>query len=141
MSDITPTLTPQILDEILELIEKKFSPTQISKKVNIPLPALKDIFLSHRRDRLLEKAEQFSESILDLDIKKFNSSHEKALRLKQAEASFIRSTLGKDQGYSSRSELTGAAGGAIQIKEIVLHLPTPNVPPAPTSVENKDEKN
>jgi len=38
------------------------------------------------------------------------------LRIKQKESEFVRNTLGKDEGYSTRSEVTGKDGA---------DLPTP----------------
>jgi hypothetical protein len=70
---------------------------------------------SWKRERLLKKSERLSEEILDAQHETDNGLNTDILRLKQKEAEFIRSTLGKDAGYSNRTEHTGKDGGAIVI--------------------------
>jgi hypothetical protein len=70
----------------------------------------KDV-MSWKRERLMSKAEAVAEEILDLDYRKPNGHPDgDVLKTIQKEAEFTRSTLGRNDGYSSRAELTGANG-------------------------------
>lgn len=64
-----------------------------------------------KQERLIKKSEKLSEEILDLGyVADDGKANTDVLRIKQKESEFIRSTLGKDEGYASRSEHTGANG-------------------------------
>jgi hypothetical protein len=64
-----------------------------------------------RRDRKLMLADITSDTIQTLPILDETGKLDKELlKIKQKEAEFIRETLGKDKGYSKRSELTGKDG-------------------------------
>jgi hypothetical protein len=70
----------------------------------------KDV-MSWKRERLMSKAEAVAEETLDLDYRKPNGHPDgDVLKTIQKEAEFTRSTLGRNDGYSSRAELTGANG-------------------------------
>lgn len=83
---------------------------------------LADKIAGWRRDRKLMKAEMFSDELLDMSVRQpvitedgvqYDVINPHILRTKQKEAEFVRETLGKDIGYSKRSELTGAGGEAL----------------------------
>ena len=134
----TPTiLTKEIKDKITSLItieglDPENDKQKISDAIGIPVDILKNLFIKERQDRLLKKAEQTSEELLDIDLndpaveRKFGKAKLQIMKLQLVEAAFIRETLGKDMGYSKRNELTGKGGDAIQIKEILFHAPIPN---------------
>ena len=68
---------------------------------------------SWKAERLVKKSEKLSEDILDaIHLKEDGKIDTDILRVKQKEAEFVRSTLGKNEGYSTRTEQTGAGGGA-----------------------------
>lgn len=83
-----------------------------------------------KKKRLLVKAENALEDTLDMPIevqklegygdeKELVVRTEPALiKIKQDTAKFIAETVGKDEGYSKRTELTGKDGGAVEIKDI-----------------------
>lgn len=73
---------------------------------------------SWKQERLLKKSEVLSEEILDIDHNSGNKIDTDILRVKQKESEFVRKTLGKDEGYSDRTELTGKDGKAIEISQI-----------------------
>lgn len=126
------SLTPEIKNQIVELYEEKKTADEIATILNIDIETLKDLFQKERTDRLLRKAEKVSEQYLDIDLtkgdieKKYGKNKIQVMKIIQAEAMFLRETLGKDAGYSKRNELTGKNGDAIQIKEILFHAPIPN---------------
>lgn len=74
---------------------------------------------SWKQERLLKKSEKLSEEILDMsheiETEKGSKVEVDILRVKQKESEYVRSTLGKDEGYSSRSELTGKDGKELKI--------------------------
>lgn len=64
-----------------------------------------------RRLGMLAKAEKVLEEMLDMPVVDEEGKRDSALaRIKQDTAKFIASTQGKDQGYSTRSEVTGKDG-------------------------------
>lgn len=70
--------------------------------------------ISWKRERLLKKSEKLSEEILDLPhFDDDGRTDTNILRVKQKESEFVRTTLGKDEGYSSRTEVTGRNGEPI----------------------------
>lgn len=86
----------------------------------------KDV-MSWKRERLLRKAETVAEGILDLDYRKPNGHPDgDVLKTIQKEAEFTRSTLGKNDGYSSRAELTGANGKDLPTPILANVLPSNN---------------
>lgn len=127
------TLTKEIKQQIADLVAGGLSvetdKAQIAEAIGIPLETLKELFIKERQDRLLKKAEQTSEEILDIDLKdpnldrKFSKAKIQIIKTKVNEAQFIRETIGKDIGYSKRSELTGKNGEEIRIKEIIFNPP------------------
>lgn len=70
---------------------------------------------SWKKERLLKKSEKLSEEILDMEHNKEGMPLPDILRIKQKESEFVRSTLGKDEGYSERVENTGKDGQPLQI--------------------------
>jgi len=140
----TPTiLTKEIKDKITSLItieglDPENDKQKISDAIGIPVDILKNLFIKERQDRLLKKAEQTSEELLDIDLndpaveRKFGKAKLQIMKLQLVEAAFIRETLGKDMGYSKRNELTGKNGEEIRIKEIVFNAPV---------IPNKTDKN
>lgn len=117
-SDLTEELTLQIRQLVLEGILYK----DIHERLDI-LPGTWDKWYyedykgfrrniqSWKAERLIRKAEKLSEEILTANHIGDNGKYETdLLRVKQKESEFIRSTLGKNEGYSSRNELTGADG-------------------------------
>ncbi len=66
---------------------------------------------SWKKERLLKKSEKLSEEILDIDhVDEKGGVDTDILRVKQKESEFVRTTLGKEEGYSTRNELTGKDG-------------------------------
>lgn len=74
----------------------------------------RQLLLKWKKERFLKGAERLSAEIMELPHehklggKKF--VNDKVLRIKQKESEFLRSTLGKDEGYTIRKEVTGADG-------------------------------
>ena len=76
---------------------------------------------SWKRERLLKKSEKLSEEILDTDhINDKGGVDTDILRVKQKESEFVRNTLGKDEGYSTRQEMTGKDGEEL-VKTIIIN--------------------
>lgn len=73
-----------------------------------------------RRMNLLGKGERVLEQTLDMDTfdEKISKHDSSLLKIKQDSAKFVASTLGKDEGYSNRTEQTGKDGGAIEVQQI-----------------------
>lgn len=72
-----------------------------------------------RRKEMLSKAERNLDKILDLNYEKEDGDIKTdILKVVSDVSKNITSTLGKDDGYSSRSELTGKDGGAIKTESI-----------------------
>lgn len=72
-----------------------------------------------RRTEMLSKAERNLNKILDLNYEKEDGDIKTdILKVVSDVSKNITSTLGKDDGYSSRSELTGKDGGAIKTESI-----------------------
>jgi hypothetical protein len=61
-------------------------------------------------ERYLKKAEKLSGEIMDMPHVIRDEVNTKILSIKQKEAEFLRETLGKDEGYTKRNELTGKDG-------------------------------
>ena len=78
-----------------------------------------------RRMGLLNKAEKVLDKTLTMDTKDV-SGREQAdlLRIQVDAAKHITKTLGKDEGYSERNELTGKNGEEIRVTEIVFNTPS-----------------
>ena len=74
--------------------------------------------ISWKKERLVKKSEELSEEILDMKHTVANSDIPflNLLKLKQKESEFIRNTLGKDEGYSTRAELTGKDGAPFTLE-------------------------
>jgi uncharacterized protein YaaR (DUF327 family) len=71
----------------------------------------RDNLIKWRNERLLKKAEKISNEILDMGhVSDEGRVDSNILRVKQKESEFVRETVGKDFGYSKRSELTGKDG-------------------------------
>lgn len=134
-SDLTTELTLQIRKMVLNGVKYK----DIQEELQIPANTwdawvYKD-YKDFRKDlnswkfeRLLKKSEQLSEEILDLEHQKELSgltiTDDKILRIKQKEAEFIRTTLGKDN-YSTRHEHTGKDGKDLPTP-LLAHVPSDN---------------
>lgn len=122
-TDLTPELTLQIRALVLDNVKYK----DIQERLQIPdntwdawvYKDYKDFrknLNSWKAERLLKKSEKLSEEILDIvHINDKGGVDTDILRVKQKESEFVRGTLGKNEGYSSRSELTGANGEPLQI--------------------------
>lgn len=122
-TDLTLELTLQIRALVLDNVKYK----DIQQKLEIPdntwdawvYKDYKDFrknLNSWKAERLLKKSEKLSEEILDIvHINDKGGVNTDILRVKQKESEFVRGTLGKDEGYSSRSEITGANGEPLQI--------------------------
>lgn len=140
MSDVTiipkkiTELTAELSLQIVALINKGTMPDVIATDLNLDVEVMKEFFQQQRNDRLIRKAEKNSEEVLDIDLnapgieKKYGKNKLQLMKIIQAESTFIRESLGKDIGYSKRTEMTGPRGEAIQIKEILFHAPVPNKP-------------
>lgn len=134
-TELTTKMTIEEIREKLAVIieEGELSPEKdkqkIADRIGIPLEELKEMFTRDRQERLLKKAELTSESLLDIDLnakdieQKYGRNKVQVMKLMQAEAQFIRETLGKDLGYSKRNEITGKNGEEIRIKEIIFNAP------------------
>lgn len=129
-------LTTEIKNKILALSAEKKSLEEIASILDIQIDDLKELFQKERRERLIRKAEKDSEFLLDIDLNdpklrtKYTKSEIALMKVKQDESQFILETLAKDQGYSKRSELTGADGKEFIIKAIVFHPPViPSITP------------
>lgn len=133
MADLPQVLTKEMKEQISDLVLGGLNPEtdaeEISEALGMPLDHMKRLFMQERQDLLLRKAELTSKELLEINLDqenleaKFGPRKIALLKLKQAEAQFIRESLGKDIGYSKRTELTGAGGGAVVVKSIVFHAP------------------
>ncbi len=74
-----------------------------------------------RRYNLLQKAEKVLDKTLDMETKD-DAGREQAdlLRVQNDAAKFVAKTLGKDEGYSERTEMTGANGESIVFMPVEL---------------------
>jgi len=63
-----------------------------------------------KKKRLLSKAEKNLESILDKGV-----DDKESLKIVADTSKFIAETVGKDEGYSKRTEMTGADGKDLQV--------------------------
>lgn len=72
-----------------------------------------------RRTEMLSKAERNLDKILDLNYEKEDGDIKTdILKVVSDVSKNITSTLGKDEGYSNRTEMTGKDGGAIKVESI-----------------------
>lgn len=71
-----------------------------------------------RRLQLLGKAEKVLNKTLDYETEKDGKVQTDILRIQQDTAKFIAKTLGKDEGYSERTELTNPDGN---LKTIIIN--------------------
>lgn len=132
-SNLPAILTKDIRDQITELVKEGLdmenNKEEIAERLEIPLDHLKKLFRDERQELLLRKAELTSKELLEIDLNmpnlesKYGRAKINLLKLKQAEAQFIRESLGKDVGYSKRTEVTGKNGEEIRIKEIIFNAP------------------
>lgn len=139
--DLPQVVTKEMKQQISELIEGGLTmeddKEEIAEKIGVPLSHLKKLFQQERMEMLIRKAELTSKELLEIDLNqpnlevKFGPAKIRLMKLKQAEAQFIRESLGKDQGYSKRTELTGANGGAIAVKAVIFNAPIMPTPPSP----------
>lgn len=70
-----------------------------------------DKYLTYEQERKLRKATLKLETLIDSEDE----------RVALNASTFIAETLGKDKGYSKRTELTGKDGNEFQIKTIVIN--------------------
>ena len=111
-TDLTPELTLQIRQLVLEGLMYK----DIQERLGILAGTwdkwnyedYKDFrknLISWKQERLLKKSEKLSDDILDLPhTDETGKPDTNILRVKQKEAEFVRSTLGKNAGYSTKTE-------------------------------------
>jgi len=139
--DITPVPVPTILTKKMKKkIDKlivdnpNIEKHEIAKLMNIDPEVLKELYIKDRQEELLKQAELTAQELLGIDLmdkeveKKYGKARLNLLKLKQNESQFLRETLGKNIGYSKRSELTGADGGEIRIASITFNPPMKNKP-------------
>jgi hypothetical protein len=135
--ELPDVLTKELKEKIKTLHDKGLDRDAIAVSLDMPREHLKMLFMQERQEELLKKAEMTSDMILSIDLNspdiriKYSKEKIQLLKLIQAEAQFIRESLGKDQGYSKRTELTGANGKEIKIAQITFTAP---VAPAPRPV-------
>lgn len=78
-----------------------------------------------RRLNMLSKAEKILDKTLSLKVKDENGKVQSdILRIQTDVAKHITKTLGKEEGYSERNEVTGKDGTDIAIASIVFNPPT-----------------
>lgn len=74
---------------------------------------------SWKAERLIKKSERLSEEILDLrHINQEGKPDTDVLRVKQKEAEYVRSTLGKNEGYSTKTETDTTIKGSISLIDL-----------------------
>ena len=74
-----------------------------------------------KRERMLRGAEAFSNELMRTPHKNDEGKViDGVLRVKQKEAEFIRSTIGKDEGYTTRGEVTGKNGDALNPPAVLV---------------------
>jgi uncharacterized protein YaaR (DUF327 family) len=127
-SDLTEELTLQIRQLVLEGVKYK----DIQERLDV-LPGTWDKWyyedykdfrkslISWKQERLVKKSEKLSDEILDLGhFDEKGKAVTDILRIKQKESEYVRSTLGKDEGYSTRQELTAKGGQPLfnKLKEL-----------------------
>jgi hypothetical protein len=70
-----------------------------------------------KKELLVNAAEDFSKELMSLSHEQDGKVIDGVLRVKQKESEFLRSTLGKDEGYTTRSELTGKDGEPLAVSD------------------------
>lgn len=128
-TDLTDEVTLQIRALVLQGVKYK----EIQEQLRIPdntwdawvYKDYKDFrknLSSWKRERLLKKSEKLSEEILDINhINGEGDVDTDILRVKQKESEFVRQTLGKEEGYSTRTEMTGKDGKEFEVKTIIIN--------------------
>ncbi len=83
-----------------------------------------------KRLNMLAKAEKLLDKTLTLKYKDANGKIQSdVLRIQTDVAKHITKTLGKDEGYSERSEVTGKDGAEIKVSSITFNPPVPTKKP------------
>jgi len=134
MSELLPdVLTDDIKNKMHELVASGLNPETDKQKIadalGIPVDHLKKLFRQERQEILLRQAELTLKELLELDLEqpnleiRFGTAKRNLLKMKQEQAQFILESLGKDFGYSKRTEITGKNGEEIRIKEIIFNAP------------------
>jgi len=121
---IIPT-SETFLKKTESAIKAGYSETYASRISNAP-------FFRKRMKRfgMLEKAERLLNKTLTLKYKDENGKVQSdVLRIQTDVAKHITKTLGKDEGYSERSEVTGKDGGEIRVSSITFNPPVPTKKP------------
>jgi hypothetical protein len=124
-SDLTQELTLQIRQLVLQGVKYLDIQEQLAIPANTWDAWVYKDYKDFRKDlqswkaeRLVRKAERLSDEILEaVHIDESGKYATDVLRIKQKEAEFVRSTLGKNEGYSTRIETTGANGTNIVSNE------------------------
>jgi hypothetical protein len=118
-SDLTEELTLQIRKLVLD----GFKYVDIQETLDIPANTWDAWFYKDYKDfrknlnswkteRLVKKSEKLSEDILDLPyLSEEGKPDTNILRVKQKEAEFVRSTLGKEAGYTTKTQTDITSGG------------------------------
>jgi type II secretory pathway component HofQ len=74
-----------------------------------------------RRTHLLTKAEKVIDRILDLDpVNEDGKVSADVLRVQSDQAKHVTKTLGKDEGYSERSEVVGGGGNIVFLPQEMI---------------------
>jgi transposase len=143
-SDLTDELTFQIRNLVLEGFMYKDIQSQLDISSNTwdtwvyrDTQGFRDNLIKWRNEKLLKKAEKISNEILDMGhVSDEGRVDSNILRVKQKESEFVRETVGKDFGYSKRSELTGKNGGSISVEAITGMKIIPEI--NGDSIQNKE---
>lgn len=114
-SDLTRELTLQIRTLVLDGVKYK----DIQFQLNV-LPGTWDKWyyedykdfrknvISWKHERFVKKSEKLSEEILDAEHIDNEGKYDKdMLRIKQKESEYVRSNLGKNDGYTTKTEVEG----------------------------------
>ena len=115
-------LNEELFTKIKGLVLEHYNMKEIASTLEIPYSTMAnwvstnyrnfgDIYLSYEQERKLRKATLKIETLIDSEDE----------RVALNASTFIAETLGKDKGYSKRTELTGKDGKEFEIKTIVIN--------------------
>jgi len=88
-----------------------------------------------KRKDMLSKAERNLDEVLDLNVKEEDKIVPQLLKIKSDVSTTIVKTLGKNEGYSERTELTGENGNPILTQIVGMNIINDN-----DTVQDKEPK-
>lgn len=106
------------LDQALEAVEKGITKTGAARVLGVTRQTIENY--CHRWKTVADAFSSKRKELVDLSEMGLRGA---VLRSEPWAIAFALRTLGKDEGYTERHEHTGAAGGPISFREVVVELP------------------